>query len=127
LAVIRFRRFAFTALAAAALSAAALTVAPAEVSPQGDAARGKQVYLRVACFTCHGRSGQGGVYRGPAPILARTALPLDGFRALLRDPPGDMPAFSQGVLSDQDIADIYAFLESLPGPRSPKDIRALDN
>ena len=102
-------------------------LAPAQVSPQGDAANGKQIYLRDACFTCHGRSGQGGVYRGPAPILARTALPFDGFRELLRDPPGDMPAYSEAVLSDKDIADIYAFLESLPGPRSPKDIRTLDN
>jgi mono/diheme cytochrome c family protein len=125
--VIRSRRFALTALSAAALSASALAVAPAQVSPQGDAAQGKQIYLKDACFTCHGRSGQGGVYRGPAPILARTALPFDGFKALLRDPPGDMPAFSEAVLSDQDAADMYAFLESLPGPRSPKDIRALDN
>jgi mono/diheme cytochrome c family protein len=127
LAVIRSRRFAFTALATAVLSATALAEAPAQVRPQGDAANGKQIYLRDACFTCHGRSGQGGVFRGPAPILAQTALPFDGFRELLRDPPGDMPAYSEAVLSDKDIADIYAFLESLPGPRSPKDIRVLDN
>jgi mono/diheme cytochrome c family protein len=125
--VIGPRRFAFTALAAALLCVSGLAVAPAQVGPQGDAAHGKQIYLKDACFTCHGRSGQGGVYRGPAPILARTALPFEGFRALLRDPPGDMPAFSEAVLSDKDIADIYAFIESLPGPRSPKDIRALDN
>jgi mono/diheme cytochrome c family protein len=103
LAVIRSTRFAFTALAAAALCASALAVAPAQVRPQGDAANGKQIYLRDACFTCH------------------------GFRELLRDPPGDMPAYSEAVLSDKDIADIYAFVESLPGPRSPKDIRVLDN
>jgi mono/diheme cytochrome c family protein len=127
LPVIRSRRFAFTALATAVLSATALAQAPAQVSPQGDAANGKQIYLRDACFTCHGRSGQGGVFRGPAPILARTALPFDGFRELLRDPPGDMPAYSEAVLPDKDIADIYAFLDSLPGPRSTKDIRALDN
>jgi mono/diheme cytochrome c family protein len=65
--------------------------------------------------------------RGPAPILAQTAHPFDGFRELPRDPPGDMPAYSEAVLSDKDIADIYAFIESMPGPRSPKDIRALDN
>jgi mono/diheme cytochrome c family protein len=127
LAVTRSRRFAFTALATAVLCAGALAVAPAQVGPQGDPANGKQIYLKDACFTCHGRSGQGGVYRGPAPVLARTALPFDGLRALLRDPPGDMPAYSETVLSDKDIADIYAFLESLPGPRSPKDIRVLDN
>ena len=125
--MIRSRRFAFTALVTAVLCASALAVAAAQVGPQGDAANGKQIYLRDACFTCHGRSGQGGVFRGPAPILAHTALPFDGFRALLRDPPGDMPAYSEVVLSDKDVADIYAFLESLPGPRLPKDIRILDN
>jgi mono/diheme cytochrome c family protein len=125
--VIKSRRFAFIALVTVALSARALVVTAAQVGRQGDAANGKQIYLRDACFTCHGRSGQGGVFRGPAPILAQTALPFDGFRELLRDPPGDMPAYSGAVLSDKDIADIYAFLESLPGPRSPKDVRVLDN
>jgi len=125
--VIKSRRFAFITLVTVALCARALVVAAAQVGTQGDAANGKQIYLRDACFTCHGRSRQGGVFRGPAPILAQTALPFDGFRELLRDPPGDMPAYSEAVLSDKDIADIYAFLESLPGPRTPKDIRALDN
>lgn len=125
--MIRSKRFALTWLAASVLCASALAVARAQVDPQGDAANGKQIYLRDACFTCHGRSGQGGVFRGPAPILARIALPFDGFRGLVRNPPGDMPAYPEAVLSDKDIADIYAFLESLPGPRPPKDIRVLDN
>jgi mono/diheme cytochrome c family protein len=125
--VIKSMRFAFITFVTAALCATALVGAAAQVSPQGNAANGKQMYLRDACFTCHGRSGQGGVFRGPAPILARTALPFNGFRELLRDPPGDMPAYSEAVLSDKDIADIYAFLDSLPGPRSPRDVRVLDN
>ena len=118
--MVRSKRAVFAALAVAVLSGSALGVAAAQVGPQGDAVNGKQIYLRDACFTCHGRSGQGGVFRGPAPILAQTALPLDGFRAFVRNPPGDMPAYSGAVLSDKDIADIYAFLESLPGPGAPK-------
>jgi mono/diheme cytochrome c family protein len=125
--MIRSKRFAFTALAMAVLCASALVVAAAQVGPQGDAANGKKIYLRDACFTCHGRSGQGGVFRGPAPILAQTALSFDGFRELVRNPPGDMPAYSGAVLSDKDIADIYAFVESLWRPRSPKEIRVLNN
>jgi mono/diheme cytochrome c family protein len=125
--MIRSKRFAFIAFATAVLCASALAGASAQTGAQGDAANGKQIYLRDACFACHGRSGQGGVYRGLAPILAQMTLPFDGFRELLRDPPGDMPAYSEAVLSDKDIADIYAFLESLPGPRSPKDIRVLNN
>ena len=55
--------------------------------------------------------GKAASSRGPTPILAQTALPFDGFRELLRDPPGDMPAYSEAVLSDKDIADIYAFVD----------------
>ena len=120
--MIRSRRFALAALAMAVLGAGAPVVTADQAGPQGDAVNGKQIYLRDACFTCHGRSGQGGVFRGPAPILAQTALPFDGFRELVRDPPGDMPGYSGAVLSDKDIADIYAFVESLPRPRSPKEI-----
>ena len=123
----KFKGIARIVLAAAVFGVSGSAVVMAQDAPAGDAANGKRIYLADGCFTCHGRSGQGGVFRGPTPILARTALPFDGFRELLRDPPGDMPAYSEAVLSDKDIADIYAFVESLPGPRSPKDIRVLDN
>jgi mono/diheme cytochrome c family protein len=123
----RFERIAVTAFAVTALCASAFTIAQAQDAPQGDAANGKRIYLADGCFTCHGRSGQGGAYNGPAPILAHTALPFDGFKGELRDPANDMPAYSDAVLSDKDIADIYAFVESLPGPRSSKDISILNN
>ena len=120
----RFKRIAITAFAVAALAS---TMARAQDAPQGDAANGKRIYLADGCFTCHGRSGQGGAYTGPAPILAHTALPFDGFKGELRNPANDMPAYSEAVLSDKDIVDIYAFVESLPGPRSSKDISILNN
>jgi mono/diheme cytochrome c family protein len=120
----RFKRIAFTAFAVAALAS---TMARAQDAPQGDAANGKRIYLADGCFTCHGRSGQGGAYTGPTPILAHTALPFDGFEGELRNPANDMPAYSEAVLSDKDIVDIYAFVESLPGPRSSKDISILNN
>lgn len=125
--MLSFKRFAFAALAMTVLCAGSSAAAQAQNAPQGDAADGKRIYLRDACFTCHGRSGQGGVYEGQAPILAHTALPFDGFKAVVRNPPNDMPAYSDAVLSDKDIADIYAFVESLPGPRSPQDISILNN
>jgi mono/diheme cytochrome c family protein len=123
----RFKRIGVAALGVAALGAGTFQIAQSQDLPHGDAGNGKRVYLAVGCFTCHGRSGQGGAYTGPAPALARTALPFDGFKALIRAPSNNMPAYSDAVLSDKDIADIYAFLESLPGPRSPKDISILNN
>jgi mono/diheme cytochrome c family protein len=119
-------RFGVSALAVA-LSMGTFVIALAQDAPSGDAANGRRVYLTVGCFTCHGRSGQGGAFNGPTPILARTALPFDAFKAFVRDPSNDMPAFSAAVLSDKDMADVYAFLESLPGPRSSKDISILNN
>ena len=123
----RFKRIAVTAFAMAAIGVGAFAVARAQDAPQGDAANGKRIYLADGCFTCHGRSGQGGAYNGPAPILAHTALPFDGFKGELRNPANDMPAYSEAVLSDKDIVDIYAFVESLLGPRSSKDISILNN
>jgi mono/diheme cytochrome c family protein len=97
----------------------------AQDAPAGDAAAGKRVYIADGCFTCHGRSGQGGAYNGPAPVLAKTALPFEGLKMQIRNPSNDMPAYSEAVMSDQQIADIFAFLQSLPARRDPKDIAIL--
>jgi mono/diheme cytochrome c family protein len=122
-----FGQIARVTCAVAVFSAAALTMAQAQDAPQGDAANGKRIFLADGCFTCHGRVGQGGAYNGPAPRLAQTALPFDGFKGQVRNPVNDMPAYSDANLSDKDIADIYAFVRSLPGPRSAKDIAILNN
>ena len=98
----------------------------AQAAPAGDASNGKRVYLAVGCFTCHGRSGQGGSYNYPAPALAETKLPLEAFKVFVRLGPNDMPAYPESVLSDKDTADILAFLRSLPGRRPAKDIPLLN-
>ena len=122
-------RFNRLIVAAAILLGAGNLAAPtrAQEAPAGDAAKGKRIYLADGCFTCHGRSGQGGAYNGPAPFLAKTQMPFDGFKGQLRAPSNDMPAYSDAVMSDQDIADIYAFVQSLPGRGNAKDIAILNN
>src|SRR5262245_23516675 len=112
-------------LLAAAFIAASSVGASAQEAPPGDVANGKRVYLADGCFTCHGRAGQGGAYNGPAPVLAKTAMPFEGFKMQIRNPSNDMPAYSEAVMSDQRIADIYAFVQSLPGRRDAKDIPIL--
>jgi mono/diheme cytochrome c family protein len=37
-----------------------------------------------------------------------------------------MPAFSEKVLSNSELADIYAYLKSIPEPKAVKDIPLLD-
>src|ERR1700740_3480891 len=121
------KRVVCVALATAAIGFAGARLAPAQDAPPGSADHGQRIYLAGACFPRHGRAGQGGAYNGPAPILAHTAMPFDGFKGQIRNPVNDMPAFSNANLSDKDIADIYAFVRSLPGPRSAKDIAILNN
>jgi mono/diheme cytochrome c family protein len=113
-------------LAGAPLACGALLPAVAQDAPKGDVANGKKVYLATGCYMCHGRAGQGGAYNGPAPVLAKTEMPYEGFKGQLRQPTQDMPAYSEPVMSDQQIADIYAFLQSLPGRRDPKSIAILN-
>jgi mono/diheme cytochrome c family protein len=126
--MMKSKRIAVTAFAVAALFAGAFGTALAQdAAPSGDAAKGKRIFLADGCFTCHGRSGQGGAYNGPAPILAHTMLPYDGFKGQIRNPANDMPAFSDALLSDQDIADVYAFVQTLPGAGSAKDHPILSN
>jgi mono/diheme cytochrome c family protein len=103
-------------LCAGGTGAARAQDAPKGDAPKGDVAEGKRLYMLDGCFTCHGRSGQGGRLNGPAPVIAKTAMPFDGFLAQLRNPVNEMPAYATPVMSDQQIADIYAFVQSLPGP-----------
>jgi len=92
----------------------------------GDANNGKRLFVAVGCYECHGRVAQGGTFNYTAPTLAHTALPLEGFRALVRMGLNDMPAYKEQVLSDLELADIHAYLRSLPGPRPAKDIPQLN-
>jgi mono/diheme cytochrome c family protein len=101
--------------------------ARAQDAPPGDAANGQRIYLADGCFTCHGRSGQGGNYYGTTPTLAKTELPFEGFKQQVRNPVRVMPPYSEAVLSDKEAADIFAFLQTLPGRRPAKDFPILNN
>ena len=112
-------------LLAAALVFGGLAFASSAQEPVGDAANGAKVYVAVGCFTCHGRSGQGGNFNYATPVLAKIQWPVEALRAFLRIGVNDMPAYSKEVLTDQQVADIHAFLRSLPGPRSTSEIPQL--
>src|SRR6516164_7748461 len=104
------------AVAASLCLGAMGSLARAQNAPPGNAAEGQRTYLATGCFFCHGRSGQGGNLNGPAPILAKTEMPWEGFINQLRHPINEMPAYAESVMPDKQVADIYAFLQSLPGP-----------
>ena len=72
------------------------------------------------CAYCHGEKGEGGF----GPDLAGRAITLDQFKRALRKPWGVMPAYPN--LSDQTIADLYGYLESLPKVAEPAAWRVPD-
>ena len=104
-----------------------LGLAPSPARAQdGDAGNGKRVYLADGCFLCHGRAGQGGAMNYPAPAIAAIEMPVESFIAFLREAPNDMPAYSTGVLSDKEAADIHAYLRTLPGRKDAKNFPLLN-
>ncbi|MBW8708580.1 MAG: cytochrome c [Alphaproteobacteria bacterium] len=98
-----------------------------EAAPKGDSANGRKVYLADGCWQCHGRVGQGGLMTGAAPVLAQTKLPFAAFARQVRTPVNDMPPYPAALLPDKDLADIFAFLQALPGRRPVKDFPMLND
>lgn len=92
-------------------------------APDGDAANGKVLFTKIGCFECHGFAGQGG--RAGARIVP-TQLKAQDLIRYVRRPPGDMPAYTDKVVSDQELRDIYAFIKSFPPPKAIKDIPLLN-
>ena len=91
-------------------------------APVGRVDRGGEIYERVGCYSCHSNQGQGimhGPRIGPDPIR------WDRFAWYVRNPSGQMPPYSAVVLSDQDLADLHAFLESRPRPQPVESIPLL--
>jgi mono/diheme cytochrome c family protein len=89
----------------------------------GDAARGKAIFERDACYQCHGHLGQGTI---AGARLMQTKLSQAGFIGFVRNPPpSSMPRFQAKILPDQELADIYAYIKSVPAPKAAKDIPLL--
>jgi ubiquinol-cytochrome c reductase cytochrome c subunit len=93
--------------------------------PPGDAANGKRVYMADGCYQCHGTVGQGS--RPTGPHLAPNPLPYEAFAGQVRRPVNAMPPYTSVVLSEQDLADIYAYLVSIPPLPDPKTAAILDH
>jgi mono/diheme cytochrome c family protein len=116
---------ALTGLAAAAVAGAAFAqnAAPQNTAPKGDPAHGKKVYVADGCWQCHGYQGQGGA----GPKLAPTPLPYEAVFRQLRKPRGTMPVYTHVTTPDQDVADIYAYLASMPKAKTVAEIPALSD
>jgi ubiquinol-cytochrome c reductase cytochrome c subunit len=117
-----------TLLVAAALAGSVSTATPVQApapasAPAGNAENGKQLYMKNTCYFCHGTVGQGSIAGARVAVAARN---LQGFTRYVRQPSGQMPAYTDHILSDQELADIYAYLRALPPAKPARDIPLLE-
>ena len=99
--------------------------APAATAPPGDAARGKAAFLSFGCYECHGTVGQGNY--GTGARIAPSPPPWGVVSSYVRRPSGDMPSFSVKILPDATLADIYAYLKSIPAGKPGSAIPLLNS
>ena len=108
------RTLALAATAAGVLSSGAIA---------GDAAKGKIAYVKNGCYQCHGFMGQGGQ---AGSKLAPKPMPEEAFVNFVRTTNRAMPPYSEQILPNADLADIYTYVESLPAGPDPKTIQLLN-
>lgn len=92
------------------------TASATQSQTSGDPVRGQATWNRVGCFTCHGYAAQGA--EGTAPKLSGRDFPLPVFAMIVRHPANQMPPYSEKMLSDSDLGDIMAYVNSIDvGPK----------
>ncbi len=92
-------------------------------APAGNVENGKRIYTSYGCYQCHGRAAHGGA----GSRLAATPISFTAFVLYIRHPRGQMPPYTSKVVSDSELADIHAFLRTLPQPPAVKDIPLLND
>lgn len=93
--------------------------AVAQAQGAGDAQNGKMLFNDKGCSGCHGSDAKGmSPVQNPTggPAIAPPPLALPAFIDFVRNPSGKMIPFSPQDVSDAQLRDIYAYLQSLaPG------------
>jgi mono/diheme cytochrome c family protein len=102
---------------------AAGMVAGSAASFAASAEKGKQLFLKNGCWQCHGERGQGGV---TGFKLAPDPIPFETLQTFVRTTNRNMPPYREQILSNDDLADIYAYLQSIPKGPDPKSIPLLN-
>jgi mono/diheme cytochrome c family protein len=89
------------------------------------AEHGKIAFMQHGCWQCHGTMGQGSIATSGGKRLAPDPMPWETFYAFVRSSNRAMPPFSEKILSDGDLQDIYAYLQSVPKPPDVNGITLL--
>lgn len=96
-----------------------------EAALAGNVETGKKIFMKDGCYECHGREGQGAA-QGAGPRIGPPQLSFEAFTKYVHQPTGQMPPYTSKVISDQDLADIYAYLQSRLKATPSKDIPLLN-
>ncbi|HXP80905.1 MAG TPA: cytochrome c [Verrucomicrobiae bacterium] len=96
-----------------------------EAAPAGNAETGKKIFTKAGCYECHGREGQGAA-QATGPRIGPSQRLIRPFIKYVRQPTGQMPPYTSAVISDQELSDIYAYLQSRPLATPSKDIPLLN-
>lgn len=110
---------------ASVLAAQIPAARPGNAAPSENAGNGKKIYVSYGCYQCHGYEGQGG--GAGARLAPRPPLLFPAFAAYVRLPSGQMPPYTSKIVTDQELADIYAFLLTVPQPPPVSSIPQLSN
>ena len=105
--------------------AIALTVLAPGAAFAASAEHGKAMFILHGCWQCHGSQGQGSIATSGGKRLAPNPLPWEAFSGFVRSTNRAMPPYSEKILSDGDLADIYAYLQSIPKPPDVNGITLL--
>src|SRR5258705_12350531 len=104
-----------SAQAGPALRTAQAAPAPQSANvPAGNAANGRKLFVSFGCYQCHGYEAQGG---SAGPRLAPRPIAYAQLMKYVRHPTGEMPPFTDKIVKDAELTDIYAFLRAQPAPR----------
>lgn len=101
------------------LPIALVAVAAQNATPAGNVDSGKQLFASVGCAGCHGESAKGAV----GPQITPPPFAIADFISFVRHPAATMLPISTDQVSDTQMRDIYAYLESL----SPNSAAASSN
>jgi cytochrome c553 len=116
----------FVSIASLVLALAVSSFARPQMAVAASADKGKTAFVQHGCWQCHDFAGQGSIATSNGRVIARTQLPLDAFKSFVRTTNGQMPPYRSAVLSDDELDDIYAYLQSLPAPKAVSDIPLLN-
>jgi len=96
-----------------------------EPSAAANPGNGQRLFVRDGCYECHGYLGQGSTSTG-GTRLGPPQIPLSAFISYVREPTGQMPPYTSKAISNEDLAEIYNFLKSVPPPPPLKSIPLLN-